>query len=309
MTTPRIISLIASATEIVCALGYRDQLVGISHECDYPPSVRGLPVCSESRVDVHASSVEIDRQVKAAVAQAVSVYRVREDELRRLEPTHLITQTQCEVCAVSLRDVEQAICELIESRPDIVVLEPMDLSDVWRDIRKVAVALGEPARGEELVERLQTRLRDVSRSVPQQSSRPTVVCLEWIEPLMSAGNWMPELVEIAGGTPLLATAGEHSPWMTWEDLHQADPDVIVILPCGFDIPRTLVELPSLLSHPRWRELRCVREGRVYVTDGNQYFNRPGPRVVESAEILAEVLHFPNCGQRHRDTGWIGCPVD
>lgn len=304
MDPPRIISLIASATEIVCALGYRDCLVGRSHECDFPHDVEPLPVCSESRVNIAASSREIDRQVKAAVAEALSVYRVKTEELQRLRPTHIITQTQCEVCAVSLKDVEQALCELVASRPRIVALEPMSLADVWRDIRTVAAALGEQQRGDRLIVDLHSRLSSLSATTANAADRPSVVCLEWIDPLMSAGNWMPELVEIAGGRPLLAEAGKHSPWMTWDDLAAADPDVIVILPCGFDIPRTVVELPPLTQHPRWPSLRAVRTNRVYVTDGNQYFNRPGPRVVESAEILAEVLHSPATSRRHHRTGWL-----
>jgi iron complex transport system substrate-binding protein len=295
--------LIASATEIVCALGFREWLVGRSHECDYPPDVESLPVCSASRVDTAASSLEIDRQVKAAVAQAVSVYRVKTEELQRLRPTHLITQTQCEVCAVSLKDVERALCELVESQPQIVALEPMALADVWRDIQAVARAVGEPDRGDRLVSRLQSRLAEIE-SQCRRFGAPTVVCLEWIDPLMSAGNWMPELVKIAGGRPLLSAAGQHSPWMTWDELERADPDVVVILPCGFDIARTVAELPPLVRHPRWGELRAARSGRVYVTDGNQYFNRPGPRVVESAEILAEVFHGPDAGRRHHGAGWI-----
>ncbi len=307
MGEPRIVSLIASATEIVCALGYREQLVGISHECDFPTDVRSLPVCSESRVNTALTSREIDRQVKESVAQAVSVYRVRDEELRRLAPTHLITQTQCDVCAVSLRDVEQALSELIDSRPRVVVLEPMQLADLWTDIQRVASALGEPHRGERLVGDLQGRLDRVRERCAPIERKPTVVCLEWIDPLMSAGNWMPELVEIAGGMPLLGRAGVHSPWMSWEDLHQADPDVLVVLPCGFDIARSLQELAPLLDDERWKSLRCVREGRVYVTDGNQYFNRPGPRLVESAELLEELLHNPQQGQKYRGTGWIPCP--
>lgn len=307
MDAPRIISLIASATEIVCALGFRNSLVGRSHECDFPPDVDALPVCSESRIDVSAPSGEIDRQVKDALSRALSVYRVRTEQLQRLRPTHIITQTQCEVCAVSLKDVERALCEVVDSHPQVVSLEPMALADVWIDIRRVADALGAPERGEEVVAGLQRRLEGVAGAVAGARMRPSVVCLEWIDPLMSGGNWMPELVEIAGGRPLLAEAGKHSPWMTWDDLRRADPDVLVILPCGFDIPRTLAELTPLVEHPAWPELRCVKQGRVYVTDGNQYFNRPGPRVVESAEILAEVLHGVSLPQTHRGTGWIPCP--
>ncbi|MFV0445327.1 MAG: cobalamin-binding protein [Planctomycetaceae bacterium] len=307
MPEPRIISLIASATEIVCALGFRDQLVGRSHECDYPPDVDLLPVCSESRVDVHASSREIDRQVKVAVAEALSVYRVKVDELKRLRPTHIITQTQCEVCAVSLRDVERAVCEMVGSQPEIVSLEPMCLADVWKDIHKVAAALDAVPAGDQLVAQLQGRLDSVRQSVAGRIETPTVLCLEWIDPLMVGGNWMPELVTIAGGHAVLATAGVHSPWISWEDLQHVDPDVIVVLPCGFDIPRSLAELAAITDAPRWQSLRAVESKRVYVTDGNQYFNRPGPRVVESAEILADVIHRPDTATRHRGTGWIPLP--
>lgn len=304
MSSPRVVSLIASATEIVCALGCRNWLVGRSHECDYPLDIRDLPVCSAARIDIHASSAEIDRQVKAAVAEAVSVYQVRADVLRRLAPTHVITQTQCEVCAVSLQDVEAALGELIGAKPHIVALQPMCLADVWHDIQHTAEALGVPDRGVELIDLLQSRLRAVAESVRGCLKRPTVVCLEWIDPLMSAGNWMPELVEIAGGHPLLARAGQHSPWMTWDDLQAADPDVLVLLPCGFDIPRTRAELPPLINDPRWRSLRCVQQGRVYLTDGNQFFNRPGPRLVDSTEILADILHWPDSAARHLGTGWV-----
>lgn len=304
MPSLRIVSLIASATEIVCALGCRDWLVGRSHECDYPPDIRDLPLCSEARIDVHASSSEIDRQVKAALSAALSIYRVRIDELQRLAPTHVITQTQCEVCAVSLHDVEAALEALIGIQPHVVALQPMCLADVWEDIQRTADALGVPERGAELVARLQSRLRTVADSVCSRDTHPTVVCLEWIDPLMSGGNWLPELVEIAGGRPLLARAGLHSPWMTWDDLQAADPDVLVILPCGFDIVRTRAELPPLVNDPRWPSLRCAQQGRVYLTDGNQFFNRPGPRLVESAEILADILHWPETALRHHGAGWV-----
>lgn len=302
MDSPRIISLIASATEIVCALGLQDALVGRSHECDFPPEVLRLPVCSEPRIDPAASSREIDRQVKTAVAEALSIYRVLGEELERLQPTHILTQTQCNVCAVSLQDVQRAVCALVGSRPHILSLAPQRLADLWADVRRVAEALGVPERGTKLLAALQGRLERLTAAVPRGRERPTVVCLEWLDPLMSGGNWLPELVEIAGGRPLLAQAGEHSPWITWEDLQAADPDVLVLLPCGFDIPRTLAESQPLREHPAWPRLRCVRTGRVYVADGNQYFNRPGPRLVESAEILAELLHGAATPPR-RGSGW------
>lgn len=307
MDSPRIISLIASATEMVCALGLEDALVGRSHECDFPPAVQRLPVCSEPRIDPAASSREIDRQVKTSLAEALSIYRVFREELERLQPTHILTQTQCDVCAVSLQDVEEAVCGLVGSRPQIISLAPMSLADVWNDIRRVAETLEIPERGEALTAELQGRLDRLAQALPHGLQRPTVVCLEWLDPLMSGGNWLPELVEIAGGRLLLAEAGRHSPWMAWKDLQAADPDVLVLLPCGFDIPRTLAELTPLRAHPAWPHLRCVRTGRVYVADGNQYFNRPGPRLVESAEILAELLHGVPTPLRHRGCGWIPLP--
>ncbi len=301
---PRVVSLIASATEIVAALSLDDCLVGRSHECDYPPKVESLPACSAPRIDVNGSSREIDGRVKAALSDAVSVYSVHPDVLERLQPTHIITQTQCEVCAVSLKDVQQAVCDLVSSEPQIVSLEPMCLEDVWTDIRRVAEALRVLERGEELIGTLQQRLSDLSASTPDPADGPSVACIEWIDPLMCGGNWVPELVSLAGGGDLFGTAGEHSPYFEWEELLAADPDVIVVLPCGFDIPRCRAEMSALTSRDEWRELKAVQNGRVYLTDGNQYFNRPGPRLVESAEILAEILHPGRFDFGHQGTGWV-----
>ena len=301
--THRIVSLIASATEIVCALGFEDRLVGRSHECDHPPSVGRLPVCSSSKVEVRAAGRAIDDQVRAIVADGLSVYRVDAGILDRLAPTVVITQTQCEVCAVSLKDVEAAVCELVGSRPRIVPLEPMSLPDVWSDIRSVAAALDAPDRGEALVDRLTARLDSVRTRAAAEGTRPSIGCIEWIDPLMAAGNWVPELVERAGGVDLLGKAGEHSGGLSIEALAAADPDVIAVMPCGWDIERACREMPPLAAHPAWARLSAVRNGRVFMTDGNQYFNRPGPRVVESAEILADILHPAHCDFGHRGRGW------
>lgn len=301
---PRIVSLIASATEIVTALGFGEHLVGRSHECDWPPDVLRLPACSEPRIDVHGTSREIDDRVKDALRDAVSVYRVHAGLLDELQPTHIITQTQCEVCAVSLKDVEQAVCDLVTSRPQIVALAPMCLVDVWEDIRRVAGSLGAPECGEQLVAGLQQRLQVVADRAAGLAVRPTIACVEWIDPLMCAGNWVPELVDLAGGRDVLGQAGVHSPYVTFEQLQTADPDIIAVMPCGFDIPRTRIEMAVLAANEQWQALRAVRTGRVYLTDGNQYFNRPGPRLVESAEILAELLHPEAFPVRHEGTGWV-----
>ena len=302
----QVVSLIASATEIVAALGYEDSLVGRSHECDFPPSVEALPVCSETRIDVSGSSNEIDQQVKASLRDALSIYTVFRDELERLKPSVIITQSQCDVCAVNLADVQAAVCEMVKSKPEIVSLEPMALSDIWSDIQTVADALNDAEAGRRLIEALQQRLQNLTTMLPESKARPTVVCVEWLEPLMPAGNWIPELVELAGGTLLLSEAGKHSPWMTWDELVAADPDFIVIMPCGFGIERTQRELHLLSEHQSWPGLKAVQTGNVYLTDGHQYFNRPGPRVVESAEILAEILHGANVDFGHKGTSWIRC---
>ena len=302
--THRVVSLIASATEIVCALGFERQLVGRSHECDYPPSVAGLPVCSASKVAIAAASRDIDDQVRGIVADGLSVYRVDAAVLDRLAPTVIVTQTQCEVCAVSLKDVEAAVCEIVGSQPRIVSLEPMSLGDIWNDVRAVAAALGDPQRGDDLVARLVDRLAAVRAAVRSAPTRPSIACIEWIDPLMSAGNWTPELVERAGGVDPFGEAGKHSGYLRIESLAAADPDVVVIAPCGFDIERSCREMAPLASHPAWRRLSAVRAGRVAIADGNQYFNRPGPRVVETAEILAEMLHPGRCDFGHRGGGWI-----
>lgn len=304
MAQPRIVSLIASATEIVAALGFGSHLVGRSHECDYPSEVLLLPPCSEPKIDVHGTSREIDDRVKSLAGEAISIYRVFPDVLRRLAPTHIITQTQCEVCAVSLKDVEAAMAQVIGQRPNIVALAPMCLEDVWTDIRAVGRSLGADERADELIRRLRDELDGIAKRAAGAGRRPSIACLEWIDPLMSAGNWVPELVEIAGGKNVLGTAGRHSPWLTWDELIASDPDVIAVMPCGFDIARTRQEMPVLSGDSRWHALRAVREGRVFLTDGNQFFNRPGPRLVESARILAEILHpdlFPNSPE---GAGWV-----
>ena len=304
MVTMRIVSLIASATEIVAALGCEDQLVARSHECDFPPSVGKLPVCTGPKFDIHGSSAEIDRRVKEILQNALSVYRVDADKLRALRPDVIVTQSHCEVCAVSLKDVEQATCDWLESQPRIVSLAPNALADLWNDIVRVAEALGLPQRGHELVAKLQERMASISRRARGISPPwPTVACIEWIDPLMSAGNWMPELIDMAGGVNLFGVAGQHSPHMTWDQLFARDPDVIIAMPCGWDIPKSRQEMAALTAKPEWPMLRAVKEGRVVVTDGNQYFNRPGPRLVESLEILAEVLHSEAFHFGHEGVGW------
>lgn len=298
----RVVPLIASATEIVAALGFADALVGRSHECDWPPRVGRLPAVTEPAFATDGTSYEIDQRVKAIVSEALSVYRVDAEALRALEPDLIVTQTQCEVCAVSLGDVENALAEWTGGRPTVVSLSPDSLADVFDDVRKVAAALGAPERGEILVTSMRARMADVEARAAGLE-RPSVACVEWIEPLMAAGNWMPELVRMAGGENLFGEAGVHSPWMEWPDLVAADPDVILVSPCGFDLERTRQEMPALTSHSGWSDLRAVQTGRVALADGVSYFHRPGPRLVESLEILAEILHPETFDYGWRKVAW------
>ena len=286
----RIVSLLASATEIVHALGMGPYQVGRSHECDFPPRVESLPVCTRPKFSVEGTSRDIDTAVKDVLREAVSVYEVLEEMLEQLQPTHIITQSQCEVCAVNLKDVQAAVSRRLTCNPEIVSLEPFFLRDVWTDIQTVAESLGASTQGDGLVSELQSRIHSVSCSVEAIQTRARVACIEWFEPLMLAANWMPELVETAGGVNLISEAGKHSGSIDWEQLVESNPDILVLLPCGWDMRKITEEVYWLTDRPGWYSLAAVQNGHVYVTDGNQYFNRPGPRLAESAEILAQILH-------------------
>lgn len=305
--SPRIISLLPSATEIVAALGFADHLVGRSHECDFPPGVEELPICSSTKIPVQGTSYEIDERVKEIVAEGLSVYRVDVERLRELGPDLILTQTQCAVCAVTPRDLEQALCTWTGAQPAMVSLEPNNLDDVWNDFRRVGEALGVQERAEELIGSLTQRLAAIRDEARMAHARPSVAAIEWLGPLMAGGNWMPELIEIAGGRSLFAQAGEHSSWLEWSSLIEADPHVILLLPCGFRIGQTIRDLNLLTDNPAWPNLRAVKQGRVYLIDGHHFFNRPGPRLVESTEIVAEILHPDRFSFGHRGTGWI--PID
>ncbi|PJF35248.1 MAG: cobalamin-binding protein [Candidatus Thermofonsia Clade 1 bacterium] len=298
----RVVSLLPSSTEIVCALGMADHLVGRSHECDYPEQVKALPVCTAPKFDPHGTSAEINQRVREVLREALSVYRVDEALLQRLQPDVILTQSLCEVCAVSLAEVQKAVCTWSQAAR-IVSLEPNRLEDIFADIHRVAEALGVPESGERLVMDIRWRMEVVADRAQRLPHKPTVACLEWIDPLMAAGNWIPQLVEMAGGINLFGEAGAHSPWLAWEALREADPEVIILMPCGFDIARTAQDLPILQALEGWHKLRAVQTGQVYLTDGNQYFNRPGPRLLQSLEILAEILHPKVFPFGHRGKGW------
>jgi iron complex transport system substrate-binding protein len=224
------------------------------------------------------------------LSQSLSVYRVDVGKLQRLSPTHVVTQVQCDVCAVSLADVERALADWSPPRPSLIPLNPGGLAAVWSDIERVAGCLGARARGEELVGRLRRRLDAVAQKASQSTVRPRVATIEWLAPLMAAGNWMPELVEMAGGVNLFGQAGRHSAWLSWEELRRGDPDAIVLFPCGFSLAKLRSEIGLVTRLPGWNALSAVQAGRVFLAEGNQLFNRPGPRLAETLEALAEMLH-------------------
>ena len=298
----RIVSLIPSATEILAALELTDAIVGRSHECDYPPEIKERPVCTQARLDSNAPSAKIHNDVNDLLQSALSIYQIKTDVLEQLQPTHILTQDQCDVCAVSLKDVEEAVATLTNIEPKIISLQPNVLADVWTDIERVANATG--VESQRLVEDLRIRVKICEQKTQALSvtERPTVACIEWIDPLMAAANWIPELVTLAGGQPLFSALGQPSPKLTWETLVATNPSVIIFMPCGFDLNRTRQEV-SLTQRPEWQNLRAVQSGRVYITDGNSYFNRPGPRLVDSQEILAEILHPEIFQYGYKGTGW------
>jgi iron complex transport system substrate-binding protein len=304
MPTEKIVSLLPSATEIVCALGLEDNLAGRSHECDYPESVKQLPVCTEANFADNLGSAEIDVKVKEILADALSVYTVKREQIKQLAPDVVITQDQCEVCAVSLTDVEQALDNYLDKKARIISLQPNSLDDIFNDITHIAKALNVPEAGIDLLERLNERVDIIKHKLKFSESRPTLACIEWLDPMMVSGNWVPGLVNIAGGTPVLAQDGKHSPYVQWDDIRIQDPEVIVVMPCGFSIERTLKEIDILMQLPGFTEMKAVKTDRLYIADGNQYFNRPGPRIVDSIEILAEILRPKQFAFGYEGEGWI-----
>jgi iron complex transport system substrate-binding protein len=290
----RVVSLLPSATEIVCALGFADSLVGISHECDFPDAIRARRVLTKSRVAT-GSSAAIDEAVRFAIRDALAIYEVDERALAELAPDVIVTQDLCEVCAVSLDDVRAAVARSAHrDHIEIASLRPMRLADVLGDVERVAAVLGVPDRGKRVRGELQARIDAIASRAP--APRPRVVTLEWLEPLMIGGTWMPELVELAGGIAVGAAAGAPAPTITVADLVRLSPEVVVIKACGFTLERTLAEREIIE-----RDVVAVPGARVYLTDGNAFFNRPGPRIVESLEILAACVHpdaFTDLAAKH-----------
>lgn len=297
---PRIVSLLPSATEIVCAVGARPWLVGRSHECDYPADLSTVPVLTRPRRQFPRASGAIDRAVRNILSDALTVYEVDVEALEASKPDIIVTQDLCEVCAVSLDDVRSALRKLSREDVQICSLKPTRLRDVWEDIRRVGRALDRRAEAEAVAVELEARCAKI-RERSSTLAPPTVLTIEWLDPIMVGGTWMPELVELAGGQALVTKAGDHAPTLSLAELATLDPDVVLIKPCGFELARTAEELELLAQQLPWTSWRCVREGQVYIADGSAFFNRSGPRLVESLEILAAIAHpqaFPDFVRQH-----------
>ncbi len=288
----RIVSLLPSATEVICSLGLREYLVGVTHECDYPADVVGLPIVTKSIIPHDASSIEIDQLVRSQLETTTALYSLDVELLEQLQPDIIVTQALCEVCAVSEAEIEETICQLSKN-PKVLNLEPMCLKDVLDTLLLVGEETGQQDFTDGVIKALNHRIdrvRALTENHIEKSAYPKVAFLEWIDPPFNAGHWTPELIEMAGGIDCLGNKHRPSETTLWDDVLEAQPDVMFIACCGFSMERAAKDIPILQSNEGWKDLPCVKNKRVYLSDGNSYFNRPGPRLVDSLEIIANALH-------------------
>ena len=300
----RIVSLLPSCTEIICKLGYRDNLVGISHECDYPNSISGLPVLTKARLSSKGTSIEINQCVTNLLQRGLSVYDVDASLLKSLSPDIIITQAQCEACAVSLDQVKDIVSNWTLNKTEIISLEPNTLNEVWLGFDIITKTMDAPESSSILKSEINERFKLLKDKLKGTEQKPAVLCIEWIEPIMVAANWVPELVGLAGGMNVMSVSGTDSKFCSWDEIKQTNPDIIIMMPCGFGIKRTLEDIDYLQNRKGWQELKAVKKNKVFVVDGNQYFNRPGPRLVDSAEILAEIIHPDYFERKYSEDSWI-----
>ena len=300
---PRIVSLLPSATEVVAALGMANHLVGRSHECDYPAEVTEVPVLTRPRINPAKPSKTLHKQVSKLITKALAVFEVDAAALRAAKPDIILTQHQCEACAVSEADLNAALQEWTGAKPLVVSVAPTTLDQVWKSFGTMADAFDQRWAGNELAERARERVDIISMRGAALDPKPTIACVEWLDPPMIAGNWVPELVTAAGGVPILAKKGQHSEFITLATLAKSDPDYMIFMPCGFDLGRTMEEVEPFVARPTIAKMRAVRDGKLWVVDGNAYFNRPGPRLVTSLEILAEILNPGAFNFSREGTAW------
>ena len=302
----KIVTLIPSATEIVAFLGQKNSIIGRSHECDYPFDLDHVAKLTSPKINVEGTSGQIDTQINKILENSLSVYKVDVPKLKELNPDYIITQAHCEVCAVSLSEVEDIVSKNLNKNTKIISLQPNTLKDVFNDIKRVAKELNiENKLNIKIIQRLSDRLEKIRKLASKIKSKPTIACIEWIDPLMMAGNWIPEMVDIAGGIHVLGKPGKDSHWIKFNEILKKNPDMIIFLPCGFNIEKTKNELKKFLNQNNdWQKLKSFKNKKIYVADGNQFFNRPGPRLVESLEIFAEIMHPNLFNFNHKGIGWI-----
>jgi iron complex transport system substrate-binding protein len=301
----KIISLIPNGTEIISALGFEKNLIARSHECDYPKSISHLPILTKTTINDQKSSLDIDQEVKNKLSNGLSLYKVDEAALKELKPDLIITQTQCEVCGVSPSDLQCSINEITSKNTKIISLTATNLAGLWNDIKTIAFNLNDEQAGYDLIKNVKCEINGIYKKTKNLKNKPKVATIEWIDPLMSAGNWVPKLIEYAGGVDIFNLEdGAHSPYCQLEELIQKNPDKIIIFPCGFNIARTKKELITLTSNPNWSKLNAVKNREIYLIDGNQYLNRPGPRLLDSLKILTEIFHPDLFEPNYQNQGWI-----
>ena len=300
----KIVTLIPSATEIVAFLVEKDSIVGRSHECDYPPDLNKIKKLTSPKINVDGTSGEIHKQINTILENSLSVYKVDIKELKKLEPDVVITQAHCEVCAVSLAEVEEIVAKHLNEKTKIISLQPNTLGEVFDDIKKVAEGLNlDKVTTEGLIKPLEQRVKNIQ--IKSLKKKKTVACIEWIDPLMAAGNWIPEMVKISGGEDVFGKSGKDSHWITFDEIKNYDPEVIIFLPCGYNIEKTKEEVENLLiKETKWSNLKAFKNKELFIVDGNQFFNRPGPRLVESLEIFAEIIQPNLFNFNHQQSGWI-----
>jgi len=301
----KIVTLIPSATEIVAFLGEKEFIIGRSHECDYPKDLNKIPKLTSPKIDVDGTSGQIHKQINVILEKSLSAYKVDIKKLKKLNPDFIVTQAHCEVCAVSFSEVEFIAKEHLGKNTKIISLQPNTLNEVFDDIRRVAKDLEiDNDDNNQLIKNLEIRLKNIKNKT-EKYKKPKIACIEWIDPLMAAGNWIPEMVQISGGEDVFGKKGKDSHWIEFNEIKKYNPDIIIFIPCGFNLKKTNDEVKNLLkSDTRWHDLKAFKNKKIFITDGNQYFNRPGPRLIESLEIFAEIIHPDFFNFEHRNKGWI-----
>ena len=301
----RILSLLPAATEIVSALGYESKLVGRSHECDFPVDVQSLPVCTKPDEQLkHSSTQHIDRDIKRLISDGLSIYQVDYEILQSLKPDIIITQDHCEVCAVEFSQIEQAVAEALDYQPVVLSLSPQNLDDVRESFVEIASTVGDTIGGMNLSARFTKKMKSITNKCNSTTALNEVFCVEWMDPLLATGNWLPELVGAVNAKPTFGTTGKHAEPIAWSDVLVANPAKIIIMPCGFTIDQTLADIDIMTGKDGWATLDAIKNNQVFIADGHHYFNRPGPRLLDSTKILAEILYPDDFKAKLKHKGWV-----